>query len=66
MPFLHIWILEALNFDFYEFSHFLKAESYQINKIQSSKNEKKTALKSLDSQKLISRKSDISICLTYV
>ena len=27
--------LEALNFDFYEFLHFLKAEIYQFNKIQS-------------------------------
>ena len=26
---------EALNFDFYEFLHFLKAEIYQINKIHS-------------------------------
>ena len=29
-------ILETLNFDFYEFFHLLKAEMYQINKIQSS------------------------------
>ena len=27
-------LLEALNFYFYEFLHFLKAENYQINKIQ--------------------------------
>ena len=27
--------LEALNFDFYEFLHFLMAEIYQINKIHS-------------------------------
>ena len=27
--------LEALNFDFYEFLHFLKAEIYQMNKIHS-------------------------------
>ena len=27
--------LEALNFDFNEFLHFLKAEIYQIDKIQS-------------------------------
>ena len=32
--------LEAVNFDFYEFLHFLKAEFYQINKIQSPKNGK--------------------------
>ena len=29
---------EALNFDFYEFLHFLKAEIDQISTIQSSKN----------------------------
>ena len=28
-------LLEALNFDFYEFLHFLKAKFYQINKIHS-------------------------------
>ena len=28
-------LLEARNFDFYEFFHFLKAEIYQMNKIQS-------------------------------
>ena len=27
--------LEAVNFDFYEFLHFLKAEIYQMNKIHS-------------------------------
>ena len=32
--------LEALKFDFNEFLHFLKAEFYQINKIQSPKNGK--------------------------
>ena len=32
--------LESLNFDFNEFLHFLKAEFYQINQIQSSKNVK--------------------------
>jgi len=32
---------EALNFDFYEFLRFLKAEIYQINKIHSPKNVKK-------------------------
>ena len=30
--------LEALNSDFYEFLHFVKAEIYQINKIQSPQN----------------------------
>ena len=28
--------LEALNFDFYEFLHFVKAENYQMNNIHSS------------------------------
>ena len=32
--------LEVLNFDFYEFFHFLKAEIYQINEILSPKNGK--------------------------
>ena len=32
--------LEALNFDFYEFLHILKAAIHQINKIQRSKNGK--------------------------
>ena len=32
--------LEALNFDFQEFLHFLKAVIYQIDKIQSTKNGK--------------------------
>ena len=32
--------LEALNFDFQEFLHFLKAVIYQIDKIQSPKNGK--------------------------
>ena len=49
--------LEALNFDFYEFLHFLKAEIYQINKIQSPYFYKKTAvLELLNSPTLISRK----------
>ena len=30
--------LEVLNIDFYEFLHFLKAENYQNNQIQSPKN----------------------------
>ena len=33
--------LEALNFDFYEFLHFLNAEKYQNEKIQSLKTCKK-------------------------
>ena len=32
--------LEALNFDFYEILHSLKAEIYQINKIQNPQNGK--------------------------
>ena len=32
---------DALNYDFYEFLHFLKAEIYQTNKMQSPKNYKK-------------------------
>ena len=31
---------EALNFDYYEFLHFLKAEIYQMNKIHSPQNGK--------------------------
>ena len=45
--------LEALNLDFYEFLPYLKAEIYQINKIQSPKY---GILELLDSAKLISRK----------
>ena len=41
-----IWAhFEALNFDFYEFLHFLKAEIYQINKIQNSKNGKSSSFR---------------------
>ena len=36
--------LEAVKYDFYEFLHFLKAEIYQISKIQSQKNGKTTVL----------------------
>ena len=48
--------LEALNFDFQEFLHFLKAVIYQIDKIQSPKNGKTAVLALLISPKLISRK----------
>ena len=48
--------LEALNFDFDEFLHFLKAKIYQINKIQSPQNGKIAVLELLDSSKLVSRK----------
>ena len=42
--------------DFYEFLHFMKAEIYQINKIQCPKIAKKEVLQFLNSPKLISRK----------
>ena len=42
--------LGALNFDFYEFLHFLKAEIYQINKIQGPKMAKTAFLELLDAQ----------------
>ena len=48
--------LEALNFDSYEFLHFLKAEIYQIHNIQSPKIAKTAVLALLDSPKLILRK----------
>ena len=48
--------LEVLNIYFYEFLHFLKAENYQINKIQCLKYCKTTILELLDSPKLILRK----------
>ena len=35
--------LEVLNFDFYAFFHFLKAEIYQINKVQCPKNDKNSS-----------------------
>ena len=48
--------LEALNFDFNEFLHFLKAEFYQINQIQSSKNVKMAIFRISRIPNLISRK----------
>ena len=48
--------LEALNFDFYHFLHFLEAESYQIINIQSPKNGKNGSFKTSRLPKLISRK----------
>jgi len=48
--------LEALNVDFHEFLHFLKAEIHQINKSQRPKMGKTAVLELLDSPKLISRK----------
>ena len=49
--------LEAMNFDFYEFLHFLIAEIYQINtKFRAPKVLKIAFSKVLDSPELISRK----------
>ena len=48
--------LEALNFDFRNFLHFLKAVIYQIDKIQSPKMAKTAVLGLLDFPKLISHK----------
>ena len=54
---LTIWPhLEALNFDFYEFLHFLKDEIYHIRKIQSPVYSKNGIFRTLDHPKLISRK----------
>ena len=47
--------LEALNFDWYGFLHVLKAEIYQIDKIQMPQNGKMTFSELLHSLKLISR-----------
>ena len=47
---------EALNFEFWEFLHFLQAEIHQINKIQGPEIAKTAVLEVLKSQKLISRK----------
>ena len=41
-------LLEALNFDLYAFLHFLKAEIYQITKIQSSPNAKNDSFRFLE------------------
>ena len=46
----------SVNFDFNEFLHFLKAEFYQINQIQSSKNVKMAILRTSRISNLISRK----------
>ena len=47
---------EALNFEFYEFLHFLKAEIHQIIRIQSYKNGKRDSFELQYYPKLISRK----------
>ena len=48
--------LEALNLDFCEFLHFLKAEIDLINKFRATKIVNMAVLELLDSPKLISRK----------
>ena len=48
--------LEALNFDFYEFWHFLKAEMYPIQKLSAPRIAKMAFFEHLHSPKLISRK----------
>ena len=48
--------LEALNFGFYDFLHFLKAGIFQKSKFRAPKNSKLVDLQSLESSKLISRK----------
>jgi len=48
--------LEALNLDFNEFLHFLKAAIDQMNKVQNQKNCKLAVLELLASPELISRK----------
>ena len=47
---------EALNFDSYEFLHFLKAEIYQITKFTVQKWQKAAVFALLESPKLISSK----------
>ena len=47
---------EALNFDFYEFLHCLKAEIYQSNEIHSKKIAKTAFIDLLNPPKFISRK----------
>ena len=48
--------LEALNFDFYDFVHFLKVENYQINKMRAFEIAKMAVFLLPQSLKLISRK----------
>ena len=47
--------LEALNFNFHEFLHFLKGENYQITKFRALKMAKMTFLEFLESQKLMEK-----------
>ena len=51
--------LEALNCDFYEFLHFLKAKINQKSKLRISKIVKKAYFALLESSKLISRKISV-------
>ena len=53
--------LETLNFDFYGFLHFLKAENYQIQKLRAPRIAKMAFFEHLHSPKLISRKIKIGI-----
>ena len=56
MPFFKVkTYLEAPNFDFYGFLHFLEADIYQINKFRATKMAKTAVLELLHSLKLISR-----------
>ena len=49
-------LVEDLNFDFYEFWHFLKAEMYPIQKLSAPRIAKMAFFEHLHSPKLISRK----------
>ena len=51
--------LEALNFDFYEFLHFLKDEIYQTTKFTAPEIAKTAGFTLLESPKLISRKISV-------
>ena len=54
--------LKALNFNFYEFLHFLKDEIYQRNKLRRPKMAKTVVFALLESKKLISRKILHEMC----
>ena len=53
-------ILEALNFDFYKFLHFLKAEIIKLTKFRAPKMAKMAFLEFLNSPNLISRKISVT------
>ena len=62
----HFWsYLEALNYDFYVFLHFVKYEIGQKFIIQSLQNWKMAFLELLDHPKLISRKIKVTIQCKY-